>query len=260
MQDPPASANPTEHWHLALPAADSSLAGHVSHPAVPTALLNVPASHAAHATPSEAAVYPATQVQFANSVLPSDELVFEGHAPQSADPAVALYDPARHTAHTPASATVNPAEHWHSALPDKDSALAGQVSHPAVPTALLNVPAVHALHATPSEAAVYPERHLQSASSMLPAAEMVFEGHAAQLPAPTALMNVPASHAAQLPEPAVALYVPASHATHAESAPVNPAVYPAGQGPRHSATEGRLSPISPLPSPRYRVSPMPSSP
>jgi hypothetical protein len=241
---------------MLLPAAEMVFEGHAAQLTAPTALLNVPASHAAHATPSEAAVCPATHVQFANSVLPSDELVFQGHASQSADPAVALYDPARHTAHTPASATVNPAEHWHSALPDKDSALAGQVSHAAVPTALLNFPAVHALHATPSEATVYPERHLQSASSMLPAAEMVFEGHAAQLPAPTALMYVPASHAAQLPEPAVALYIPAKHALHA--IPSDAVVYPAGQAPRHSGTEGRLSPISPLPSPRCRVSPMPS--
>jgi hypothetical protein len=184
MQDPPASANPTEHWHLALPAADSALAGHVSHAAVPTTPLNVPASHSAHATPSEAAVYPGRHAQSVNMLLPAAEVVFEGHVEQLT-----------------------------------------------APTALLNVPASHAAHATPSEAAVYPDRHLQAASSMLPAAEMDFEGHAAQLP-----------------EPAVALYVPASHATHAQpSAPVNPAVYPAGQGPRHSGTEGRLSPISPLP-------------
>jgi len=50
-------ANPAEHhWHSELPEKDSELAGHVSHGAVPTTLLNVPATHAAHATPSEAAV------------------------------------------------------------------------------------------------------------------------------------------------------------------------------------------------------------
>jgi hypothetical protein len=31
-------------------------------------------------------------------------------------------------------------------LPEEDSALAGHVSHAAVPTTLLNVPASHALH------------------------------------------------------------------------------------------------------------------
>ena len=66
------------------------------------------------------------------------------------------------------------------------------------PTAPLYVPASHALHATPSEAAVYPTAHLQSINSMLPAAELVREGHATQLPAP-----------------AVALYPPAKHALHA---------------------------------------------
>ena len=75
--------------------------------------------------------------------------------------------------------------------------MAGQVTQVPDPTALLNVPASHAAHATATEAAVYPGRHAQSDSSLLPADEMVFEGHATQLP-----------------DPAVALYVPALHALH----------------------------------------------
>ena len=52
--------------------------------------LYVPASHASHPSMSAPAVYPATHLQLANSVLPSDEKVCAGHASQSADPAVAL--------------------------------------------------------------------------------------------------------------------------------------------------------------------------
>ena len=95
-------------------------------------------------------------------------------------------------------AHANPAGHWHSALPAEDPELAGHVAQPAVPTALLNVPASHALHVTPSEAAVYPGMHLQPA---LPATELECEGHAAQIPAPAVALNVPASHATQGPMP-----------------------------------------------------------
>jgi hypothetical protein len=155
-------------------------------------------------------------------------MVFEGHAAQLPAPAVALYVPAMHAAQ----------------IPD--------------PTALLCVPASHALHATPSEAAVYPTTHLQSIKSMLPAAELVCEGHAVQPPAPAVALYFPAKHAlhatpsdvplypgrhvqstnsllaseetvfeghaAQVPAPTVALYVSAKHALHGPpSAPVKPA-------------------------------------
>jgi hypothetical protein len=189
MQDPPTSKNPAEHWHSALPEEDSASVGHVSQVAVPTASLNVPAVHALHATPSEAAVCPAKHVQFA---LPAEELVFEWHARQVPAPATALY-----------------------------------------------VPASHAEHATPSEAAVYPDRHEQFVDSMLPSDDTVFEGHDEQLF-----------------DPALALYSPAKHAAHS---PPNP-VYPAGHGAMHSGTSGRLSAISPPPSPRLSTSPRPSWP
>ena len=58
-------------------------------------------------------------------------------------------------------------------LPETDSELAGHVWHAAVPNTLLNVPATHGVHATPSEAAVYPGKHAQSASSVLPTTELV---------------------------------------------------------------------------------------
>ena len=98
-------------------------------------------------------------------------MAFAGHAAQLSNPAVTLYVPASHALHAPPSVPVNPAAQRHSALPDKDSAFAGHVSHPAVPSSLLNVPTSHAAHATPSEAAVYPGRHAQSVSSLLPAAD-----------------------------------------------------------------------------------------
>ena len=149
------------------------MAGQVTQVPDPAVLLNVPASQAAHATPSEAAVYPGRHTQSDSSLLPSDETVFEGHAAQVPAPAVALYVSAMHAAQ----------------VPD--------------PTALLYVPGSHALHATPSEGAAYPGRHVQSTNSLLPSDEMVFEGQAAQLPAP-----------------AVVLYSPAKHALHATPADV----------------------------------------
>ena len=101
-------------------------AGHISHAPAPTALLNVPASHAAHATPSDAAVYPATHEQSDNATLPDAELVRAGHAEQ-----------------------------------------------PPAPVAALNVPAAHAVQATPSDGPLCPAKHEQSVRASLPPAELV---------------------------------------------------------------------------------------
>jgi len=146
--NPSAPANPTEHRHRALPEEACELAGHVSHAAVPIKPLNVPASHATHASPSEAAVCPTTHVQFANSVLPSDETVFEGHASQSADPTVALYDPAPHAAHCP-SAPMNPGRHAQYLLPSDETVFEGHATQLPDPAVALNVPATHATQAPP---------------------------------------------------------------------------------------------------------------
>jgi hypothetical protein len=165
-QAPPSTPKkPASHWHSALPGEDSELAGHVSHVAFPTALLNVPGSHALHAAPSETTVYPATHTQSATASLPSTELVCEGHAVQFPAPVAALYPPASHAVHAaPCDGPLYPAKHVqfvNSSLPDAELVPAGHGEHSPAPTALLNVPASHALHATPSEAAVYPAKHLQ---------------------------------------------------------------------------------------------------
>ena len=245
-QAPPSlPVNPAEQKHSTLPAEDSEFAGHVLHAAAPPALLNVPAPHALHATPSSAAVYPATHVQSINSLLPAAELVCEGHAAQLTAPAVALYSAAKHALHaTPADVPLYPAKHVQSvnaSLPGEELVPAGHFEHSPAPVAALNIPASHALHAIPFEGAVCPATQMQSVSSLLPSDETVFEGHAAQFPAPAA-----------------ALYVSASHALHG---PPSCPAYPARQRPRHNrGTEGRLSPISPPASPRSSVSPRPSWP
>ena len=81
-----------------------------------------------------------------------------------------------HPTHAPPSGPEYPASHTqsvNSSLPAAELECKGhrlQLSDPAV---ALNVPAVHSLHATPFESAVYPGRHAQSVSSLLPAAELV---------------------------------------------------------------------------------------
>jgi hypothetical protein len=137
---------------------------------------------------------------------------------------------------------VNPAGHWHNALPDKDPELAGHVSHVAVPINPLYVPASHAAHA-PASAPVNPAEHWHSA---LPDKDSALAGQVSHPAVPPALLNVPAVHAlhatsseaavcpgkhaqsvnsllpaaevefkgqaVQFPDPVVTLNVPASHA------------------------------------------------
>ena len=71
----------------------------------PVADLYVPAPHAAHATPSASAEYPASHVQSTSAVLPAVELVCAGHAVQLPAPAASLYVPAPHAAHATPSAS-----------------------------------------------------------------------------------------------------------------------------------------------------------
>ena len=80
--------------------------------AVPVTDLYVPAPHAAHATPSASAAYPATQVQSTSAVLPAAELVCAGHVVQLPAPAARLYVPAPHAVHaTPSASAVYPGMH-----------------------------------------------------------------------------------------------------------------------------------------------------
>ena len=81
---------------------------------IPTTDLYVPASHAAHATPSDSAVCPAMQLQSPTAVLAKDELVPEGHAEQAADPYTPLYVPRAQGEHTPPFAPEYPGRHTQS--------------------------------------------------------------------------------------------------------------------------------------------------
>ena len=210
-----------------LPAPEIVSAGHAEHITAPVVALNVPASQASHAKPFELAVYPTTQMQSLKSLLPPLELVATGHVEHCPTPVALLYVPASHAVHAaPSNVPLYPAMHLQSVnslLPDSELVPAGHVEHSPIPAATLNPPASHALHATPSEAAVYPGKHAHSASALLPADETVFEGHAAQVSNPAVAVYVPATHAAQLPDPTPPLYVPASHSTQASpSAPMKP--------------------------------------
>ena len=156
-------------------------------------------------------MYPTTHLQSINSVLPASELVCEGHAAQLPNPAVSLYSPAKQALHaTPSDVPLYPgrqAQSPNSLLPSNEMVCEGHAEQLPAPAVALYPPAKHALHATPSDVPLYPGRHVQSSNSLLPSDETVFEGHAAQLPAP-----------------AVALYVSAKHALHGpSSAPVKPA-------------------------------------
>ena len=84
-----------------------------------------------------------------------------------------------------------------SLLPASEIAPAGHVEHCPAPIVSLYLPSSHAVHATPSEAAVYPTTHLQSINSLLPDAELVCVGHVEHTPIPIATLYVPNSHAVQ---------------------------------------------------------------
>jgi hypothetical protein len=145
-------------------------------------------------------------------VPPPAELVPAGHAEQCPAPGATLYVPASHAVHAaPSKDPEYPAEHLQSInarLPPAEFVPAGHAEHCPTPVSLLYVSASHAVHAAPSDVALYPATHLQSSNSSLPDAQLV-----------------PAGHAEHCPTPVAALYAPASHASHAT--PSEAAVYPA---------------------------------
>ena len=104
--------------------------------------------HAAHCIPS-GPVYPLLQVQLINIELPSAECVYAGHwlhVDSSISPVPVEYFPSEHCAHA-------------------DD-----------PFTSLYVPAIHAIHATPS-GPVYPLLQVQLVSIELPSGECVYAGH-----------------------------------------------------------------------------------
>ena len=184
-----------------------------------------------HAAPSDVPLNPAKHLQSINASLPDAELVPAGHVEHSPAPVAELYVPASHTLHSPApvAALMVPASHAlqcnpsdvavyptthlqsvNSSLSVAEFVPAGHVEHSPAPVVALNVPSLHALHCNPSEAAVYPTTHWQSVNSSPPSAELVCEGHTAQLPDPAATLYVPASQAVHATPSDVPLY-PAKH-------------------------------------------------
>ena len=63
---------------------------------------------------------------------------------------------------------------------------------------VLYVPASHAVHATPSEPAVYPTMQMQAVVSLLPAAELVPAGHVEQFPVPVLVFSFHFGHGPQI--------------------------------------------------------------
>ena len=80
-----------------LPGPELVPGGQVVHTPVPVPFVYVPATHPAHATPLESAVYPAEHKQFATSELPIHDSVLAGHSKHP--PVPLLYVPAPQTVH-----------------------------------------------------------------------------------------------------------------------------------------------------------------
>jgi hypothetical protein len=115
--------------------------------------LYVPASQGVHSTPSDEAVYPATQVQFVSTGLLAAEKVLLGHGEQL----VAAAD---------------------------EYVFAAQDVQATGPGTVLYVPASQGVHSTPSDEAVYPATQVQFVGIGLFSAEKVLSGHSVQLAAP----------------------------------------------------------------------------
>ena len=254
-----AAAYPGSHTQavtLSLPFPELVCEGHAVQLPDPVAVLNVPASHALHAAPSEVPLYPAKHLQ---PSLPDAELVPIGHRRHTPVPIAGLYLPVSHAEHAaPSDVPLYPIKHVQSiksSLPNGELVPAGHGEHSTAPVATLYVPAPHAVHS----ATVYPARHTQSVALLLPFAELVCEGHAVQVSDPVTSLYVPALHAlhcnpsdarvypathkqsvnsllpsaelvcegqaVQFPVPTVALYHPASHALH--TTPSEVPLYPA---------------------------------
>jgi hypothetical protein len=199
----PALYVPATHWHIALPEEDSDLTGHVTHAAVPTERLNVPAKHALHGPPSA----PVNPAEHWHSALPEEEFALAGHVSHTAVSTALLNVPATHALHaTPSKAAVYPGTHLQSVsslLSAAELECEGQAAQLPDPAAALYVPAKHATHAPPS-APVNPAWHWHST---LPEEDSVLTGHVSHGEFPTTRLNVPATHALHGPP----------------SAPVNPA-------------------------------------
>ena len=137
---------------------------HIAHTPMPAALLNVPASHMVHTSPSDVPLYPGKHLQSSIVTLPDSELVPLGQIEHSAVLVPFLYSPVSHPVHgIPSEAAVYPCMHLqsvNSSLPAAELVPVGHVKHTPTPVATLYVPASHAVHSAPSEEPAYPTKHL----------------------------------------------------------------------------------------------------
>ena len=222
---------------------------HATHTDDPVALLNVPAAHGAHATPSEP-VEPALHVQSTRAPLAAGACEPVGHnvhaeaavveylpATQSLHavppgaalyvpepqvvharaPTRLLYVPGRHNVHAEAAVMeyLPAIQSLHAVPPDAALYVPGsQVVHARAPTRLLYVPAAHVTHASPLEPAD-PVLHVQLTRAPLASGACEPVGHDLHTSdvAPVAVEYVPAEQSLHVAPAGATLYLPAMHVT-----------------------------------------------
>jgi hypothetical protein len=144
-EDVSLSQLPSTHMHCEAdvdPSTELERDGHAEHVPFPVLVLYVPASHAVHDTPSEAAVYPARQM---HSTLHGVELVPLGHTEHVPFPGLVLNVPAPHAVHdAPFESGVYPArqkQYVAALLLAAELDPAGHAAHTRVPLLVVYVPA-----------------------------------------------------------------------------------------------------------------------
>eukprot|EP00961_Rhodomonas_salina_P096509 1298181-Rhodomonas_salina.1 len=143
----------------------------------PDTALNLPGTHASHATAPAGPTSPNPRSQM-QSTLPGAATAFAGHS--------------RHTVAAAPLANVAPEHGEHSPAPGMS----------------LNVPGLQGEHGEPS-APSCPAMQVHTWRSVLPFEELVPAGHAEHTEAPTSLWYVPSPHRLQGPDPFAALKKPA---------------------------------------------------
>ena len=102
-----------------------------------------------------------------------------------------------HIVHTSPATPTYPSKHVHeltASLPPGELVPAGHTEHSTAPVTDLYVPEMHAVHSTPSEAAVYEVVHVQSSSASLCIGELVCSGHVEHTPVPVTDLYVATAH------------------------------------------------------------------
>jgi hypothetical protein len=168
---------------VAPTSAEYVSASHAAQAPLPVATLYFPASQREHGAPALFLVLPALQMHAVLSVLPAGASEFAGHC-----------------AHVALDAEPTASEN----LPCPHSL------HPALPAALLNLPATQLVQSPPC-GPVDPALHLHV---QVPDSDSKLAAHASHAVAATEAEYFPASQSKHAPLPVPALYLPAVHSTH----------------------------------------------